>query len=183
LASKVVRGGPLPKGIARALRDGDGGARCGDVVLQLDPEATFTQAAAVLDAMEHECGQPPRATLRFDNSVAWRPPHGVKDERFATKAKGRLHPREIQRVVRASYPAFRMCYEAGLTKSPRLEGSVAVRFVIGRDGTVEQASRWYSTIADGDVVECVVEAFRELRFPEPDGGIVMVTYPIRFAPG
>jgi hypothetical protein len=30
------------------------------------------------------------------------------------------------------------------------------------------------------VVACVVGVFRTLRFPEPDGGPLTLTYPIRF---
>jgi hypothetical protein len=36
---------------------------------------------------------------------------------------------------------------------------------------------------DGGVVSCVVRAFYGLSFPQPEGGIVTVVYPIMFSPG
>ena len=96
---------------------------------------------------------------------------------------GRLPPEVIQRIVRQNYGRFRMCYEQGLTRNPNLEGRVAVRFVIGRDGTVSNASNGGSDLPDSGVVSCVISAYYGLSFPAPDGGIVRVAYPIMFAPG
>ena len=36
---------------------------------------------------------------------------------------------------------------------------------------------------DAKVVECIMAEYRKLRFPEPEGGIVTVVYPIMFSPG
>jgi len=38
-------------------------------------------------------------------------------------------------------------------------------------------------IPDGGVVSCVVRAFYGLNFPQPEGGIVTVVYPIMLSPG
>ena len=38
-------------------------------------------------------------------------------------------------------------------------------------------------LPDGNVVSCVTRAFYGLSFPQPEGGIVKVTYPIMFSPG
>src|SRR5262249_36840059 len=51
-------------------------------------------------------------------------------------SEGSLPPELIQRTVRQNFGRFRMCYEDGLRRSPSLAGRVAVRFVIGRDGSV-----------------------------------------------
>ncbi|MCL2776960.1 MAG: hypothetical protein FWD73_03075 [Polyangiaceae bacterium] len=40
-----------------------------------------------------------------------------------------------------------------------------------------------SQLPDQGVVSCVVRAFQNLSFPQPEGGIVTVTYPITFTPG
>ena len=101
----------------------------------------------------------------------------------ATTVSGRLPPEVIQRTVRQNYGRFRMCYEQGLVKNPNLEGRVATRFVIGRSGTVENAQNGGSDLPDSGVVGCVVSAFYGLSFPEPQGGIVTVTYPIVFSAG
>ena len=101
----------------------------------------------------------------------------------ATQVNGRLPPEVIQRIVRQNFGRFRLCYENGLRNNPNLQGRVAVRFVIGRDGAVSNVSNGGSDMPDGGVVSCVVRAFFGLSFPTPEGGIVTVTYPIMFAPG
>jgi hypothetical protein len=58
-----------------------------------------------------------------------------------------------------------------------------VRFVIGRDGAVSQVGNGGSDLGDPAVVSCVVRAFYGLSFPQPENGIVTVTYPIVFTPG
>jgi hypothetical protein len=99
-----------------------------------------------------------------------------------SKPYGRLPPEVIQRIVRANFDRLRLCYENGLRNNPNLQGRVAVRFVIGRDGAVSNVGNGGSDMPDGNVVSCVVRAFYGLSFPPPDGGTVTVTYPIMFSP-
>jgi hypothetical protein len=101
----------------------------------------------------------------------------------ATSVSGRLPPEVIQRIVRQNYGRFRMCYEQGLSRNPNLEGRVSVRFVIGRDGSVSNVGNGGSDIPDSGVVSCVISAYYGLSFPQPEGGIVTVVYPIMFSPG
>ena len=101
----------------------------------------------------------------------------------STTVSGRLPPEVIQRIVRQNFGRFRLCYENGLRSSPNLTGRVAVRFVIGRDGAVSNVGNGGSDLPDSSVVGCVVRAFYGLSFPQPEGGIVTVTYPILFSPG
>jgi hypothetical protein len=96
---------------------------------------------------------------------------------------GRIPREVIQRIVRQNYGRFRLCYESGLRGNPSLQGRVAVRFVIGRNGAVSNASNGDSDLPNSSVVQCVVQAYYGLSFPEPEGGIVTVTYPIMFSPG
>jgi hypothetical protein len=100
-----------------------------------------------------------------------------------TSVGGRLPPEVIQRVVRQNFGRFRQCYEDGLRRNPTLEGRVAVRFVIGRDGAVSNAANGGSDLADSSVVSCVIGAYYGLSFPPPEDGIVKVVYPILFTPG
>jgi len=101
----------------------------------------------------------------------------------ATTVSGRLPPEVIQRIVRQNFGRFRMCYEQGLGRNPNLEGRVTARFVIGRDGAVSNVSNGGSDLPDSGVVSCVLSAFYGLSFPQPEGGIVTVAYPIMLAPG
>ncbi|MEO7036227.1 MAG: AgmX/PglI C-terminal domain-containing protein [Polyangiaceae bacterium] len=104
-------------------------------------------------------------------------PNGV------STVSGRLPPEVVRRIVRQNYGRFRMCYEHGLRGNPNLTGRVAVRFVIGREGSVSNAANGGSDMPDSGVVSCVVQAFYGLSFPTPENGIVSVTYPIMFSPG
>lgn len=101
----------------------------------------------------------------------------------ATTVSGRLPPEVIQRIVRQSFGRFRLCYENGLRNNPNLQGRVAVRFVIDRSGAVSSVGNGGSDLPDASVVSCVVRSFSGLSFPQPEGGIVTVVYPISFAPG
>jgi hypothetical protein len=96
---------------------------------------------------------------------------------------GRIAPELIQRIVRQSFGRFRLCYENGLRTNPNLQGRVSVRFVIDRSGRVTSAANAGSDLPDSAVVSCVTRAFTGMSFPEPENGIVSVTYPISFSPG
>jgi Ca-activated chloride channel family protein len=100
----------------------------------------------------------------------------------AVSVSGRLPPEVIQRIVRQSFGRFRLCYENGLRSNPNLQGRVSVRFTIGADGNVSGTGNGGSDLPDGNVIACVVRGFGGLMFPAPEGGNVVVTYPIIFAP-
>lgn len=95
---------------------------------------------------------------------------------------GRLPKEVIQRIVRQNHGRFRLCYEQGLSSNPNLTGRVAVRFLIGSDGSVASAASGGSNLPNSEVTSCVVRAFYGLSFPKPEAGTVSVTYPITFSP-
>lgn len=99
----------------------------------------------------------------------------------ATQVTGRLPPEAVQRAVRANFGRLRACYEAGLLRDPGLEGRIAVKFVIDRAGAVALASAEERSLPDGSVAACVARAFSQMTFPEPEGGIVTVVYPVVFS--
>lgn len=100
----------------------------------------------------------------------------------ATKVSGRLPPEVIQRIVRQHFGRFRLCYENSLRSDPTLEGMVTVAFTIDPKGEVSATSHT-TTMKDEAVGKCVERVFTGLSFPQPEGGVVQVTYPITFAPG
>jgi hypothetical protein len=108
--------------------------------------------------------------------------HALQMRPGTTTVSGGLPSEVIQRIVRQNYGRFRLCYQNGLRRNPSLEGRVAVRFVIGRDGVVSHANNGGSDLPDREVVECVIHAYYDLSFPAPDTGIVTVIYPIVFSP-
>jgi hypothetical protein len=104
----------------------------------------------------------------------------MREGRFAVS--GRLPDEVVRRIVRQHFGQFRLCYEDGLRRNDAIHGSVFVRFVINRRGEVAYADGVGSTMPDPRVVQCVVSGFNTLSFPEPEGGIVRVVYPIYFQP-
>jgi len=97
-------------------------------------------------------------------------------------SRGRLPAEVIERIVRQNFGRFRLCYERGLLSDPKLEGRVTVRFVIGRDGRVSSVGGG-GDLPDSGVVSCVTRAFYGLSFPQPEGGVVTVSYPLAFTRG
>jgi hypothetical protein len=98
-----------------------------------------------------------------------------------TTVTGRLPAETVRRIVRMSMGRFRACYERGLERNPRLAGRVATRFVIDRTGRVSVTADAGSDLPDAEIVACVNRGFRFLDFPQPEGGIVTVIYPIVFS--
>lgn len=106
------------------------------------------------------------------------PPPKVK--MGATQVSGRLPQEVIERIVNQNMGGIRQCYENGLRKNPSLEGRILINFIIGRDGNVSRVATDESTLSDNDVALCAVRVFRALSFPQPEGGILEVKYPIVF---
>jgi hypothetical protein len=123
---------------------------------------------------------PLRSSLSID--IRNEPHRAPLDPKPPTQVSGRLPPPVIQRIVRAHFPAFRGCYEAGLGRDSKLKGLVNARFVIGRDGKVTNVSDHGSSLPDRPTVECILRKVYELEFPQPAGGIVTVIYPIMLQP-
>ncbi len=95
---------------------------------------------------------------------------------------GHIAPEVIQRVVRNNFGRFRNCYMNGLRDNPSLAGRVVARFTVDRQGMVSSAQDGGSSLPNRQVVSCVVKAFYSLSFPEHDGGIVTVVYPLALQP-
>lgn len=98
-----------------------------------------------------------------------------------TTVSGRVPPEVIQRIVRQRWGALRACYEDGLRRRGEFSGRVSVKFVVTHDGSVGTAMDAGSDISDKKTIECVVDVFRHLVFPAPDGNITVV-YPLMLAP-
>ena len=164
----VGGGGPCPPGV------GEGGGGRGEGI-GLGNIGTFGHGAGTGTGQGFGSGHG-----RLGGSHQTRAP---SIRQGATTVNGRLPPEVIQRIVRQNFGRFKLCYEDGLRKNPSLQGRVAVKFVIDRSGAVSTAQDGGSEIQDPGVVQCVVRGFNNLSFPQPEGGIVTVVYPIIFTPG
>jgi hypothetical protein len=80
--------------------------------------------------------------------------------------------------------AFEACYLRARPANPGLRGNIVVNFVVSPDGSVPYAAALEegTDLADDNVIECVLDAFRKLRFQAPVGGRAVATYPLKFEP-
>ena len=101
----------------------------------------------------------------------------------AVSVNGRLPPEVIQRIVRQNFGRFRNCYVEGVRSNASLQGRVSVKFIIDRSGSVSYSADGGSDLPDPSVVSCIVRGFQNLSFPQPEGGMVTVVYPLMFNPG
>ena len=102
----------------------------------------------------------------------------------ATQVSGRLPPEVIQRIVRQNFGRFRLCYENGLRNNPNLQGRVvgALRHRPRRRG-LQRRQRRLGHAGQRRGLRASSARFYGLSFPQPEGGIVTVIYPIMFSPG
>jgi TonB family protein len=106
-----------------------------------------------------------------------------KAQRPKPKAgKGELDEGEIKKVISKNLGRFRYCYDRELHPSPTLKGKVVVRFVIAPSGNVTKASIASSSLGNKNVEACVLKVAGSLVFPKPEGGSVVASYPLVFAP-
>ena len=99
-----------------------------------------------------------------------------------TTVNGRLPPEVVKRIVRQHVGRFRLCYEGALRANPTLEGKVTTTFTIRSDGSTEGVST-STDLIDKNVAPCIAKVFALLSYPQPEGGVVKVSYPLLFSPG
>jgi hypothetical protein len=93
-------------------------------------------------------------------------------------SSGHLAPQKIRDVMQRHRASMSDCFEASIERQPTFEGTVTLLFAIEPDGSVSQTSVLESDLADCEVTQCLRTHLASLAFPAPEGGAVMVQYPI-----
>jgi TonB family protein len=94
---------------------------------------------------------------------------------------GSLDKELIRQVIKRNVNQIRYCYESQLPRFPKLNGKVAVKFVISATGSVASSQVAQSTAGNAELETCVAGRVRTWQFPKPKGGgVVIVTYPFLF---
>lgn len=121
-------------------------------------------------------------TSRLEIEFPPPPPDSRPKLRLRTPiVNGRLTPEEISSVVMTKLPSLQRCYEADLAQFPSLTGiTLTVKLVINREGTVSSAQP-QAALRDRESGACLAKVFKEMTFPKPEGGIVLVTVPLEVA--
>jgi len=101
-----------------------------------------------------------------------------------TSGAGFLSPEQIQAAINKRRGAFRACYDIGLKRSPNLGGKIVISWRIQMDGLVNGGSvrKKSTSVNNTDIKSYFVKAVKDLKFPQPDGGEVVVNYPFLLVP-
>jgi hypothetical protein len=93
---------------------------------------------------------------------------------------GSIDKELIRKVIQDHAAQIRYCYEQQLAINPRLQGKVAIKWIINADGSASgaQVDRGTTTLEDSKVHECMMARITSWEFPKPKGGgMAVITYP------
>lgn len=97
---------------------------------------------------------------------------------MATTAAAYPDMSAIRHEIRMHIPQIRKCYDAALSKDPKLEGTVQATFTLDRTGKVIESTA--TGLANVDA--CVAATIRKIRFPANAKGDIVIHYPFVFRP-
>jgi len=87
----------------------------------------------------------------------------------------------IREIINVHNPELQRCYQRSLLLRPTLAGKCVVRFTIGSEGQVVEATMKESNLGAPEMDACILETVRKFAFPRAKrGGIAIVTYPFVF---
>ena len=155
------------------------GARNIGILTERNPEMLHDEVPGTA----HGPGTPRRdaAAARMPTGSR-QPPESPDGQPPAASVRGSLEA-IIRGVIREHLHEIKACYEAQLAHTPGLAGRAMVQFTIAATGQVVASALASSTLGNVKVEACLVRAVRAWKFPEPEGGgIVIVTYPFSFTP-
>jgi hypothetical protein len=90
---------------------------------------------------------------------------------------GSLSKEVIRRVIGRRIAEIRYCYTQALLGRPELQGRVVVKFIISPSGVVTTAAVTSSDLGHPSTEQCIRSVVARMTFPQPEGGIVAVSYP------
>jgi len=97
------------------------------------------------------------------------------------KYGGRLPDAVVNRIVRQKRPDYLKCFAEAAATAPKVAGRLVLRFVIERSGAVTRVSSSSTPPSLAKAVgSCVELVFSGLEFPQPEGGIHTVSFPIDY---
>lgn len=87
-----------------------------------------------------------------------------------------------ERAIEDTRAAFRSCYHRGLVADPTQFGHVAVVLRVGPTGRVLKAESYGACSIQHDVIACMQDYAKSLRFDPPAGGKDTIIIPVVFEP-
>jgi hypothetical protein len=90
---------------------------------------------------------------------------------------------DVNKTVKKAKVTLTACYKKGKKKDPSTSGEVKVKFIVTNDGKVTDWKDDASSMSNQDVITCVGEAIKKLKFPKQKSpGSAVGTYSINFNP-
>jgi len=87
-----------------------------------------------------------------------------------------------ERAIEDTRAAFRSCYHRGLVADPTQFGHVAIVLRVGPTGRVLKAESYGACSIQHDVIACMQDYGKSLRFDPPTGGKDTIIIPVVFEP-
>lgn len=111
----------------------------------------------------------PRVHVSLDDATPLRLPEKARGKRGVLSRVAVL-----AQARNLGYWPFRICYEEGLRRLPRLFGTSELRLSVARDGRVTKSAVVNTELQQSDVSQCLVEKAHRLRFsPAPPKSFVL----------
>jgi FHA domain len=99
----------------------------------------------------------------------------------ATQVKGSIDRDAVAKVINEHLNDVRGCYERALMRDPNLgAGKVLLEWTISPTGAVGEVKTKLSTLKSADATRCMADVVKQMQFPKPAGGDVIVSYPFLF---
>ena len=97
------------------------------------------------------------------------------------QATGKISREQIARVINQHLGEVQYCYETQLLKEPSLKGKLVLEWSINTSGSVGRVKQKLSTMQSPKVSSCIIASLKRWKFPKPQGGTVVVSYPFIFS--
>ena len=98
-----------------------------------------------------------------------------------TRVQGSIDRDLVAKVINEKVSEMRGCYERAMLRDPNLgAGKVLLEWTIDGRGDVSEVRTKTATLKSPEVVSCLLDLLRTLKFPRPNGGVVIVSYPVLF---
>lgn len=93
---------------------------------------------------------------------------------------GNLSREAIIQVLRGELRGIQHCYDKHLQRQPELAGKLIMQWTISPSGRVAVVKTKHNTMQTPAVAMCLSSIIRKWKFPRPESGNVVVSYPLVF---
>lgn len=108
------------------------------------------------------------------------PPPDKPEPAAKTERTGTIDPQTVKNFFRTHEGAVKACYERRLKINPMLEGKIDLNIVVHSSGKVGAITRNADSVRDTEMFDCIRRTIRGWKFPQPEGGQVVIAKTFNF---